>query len=240
MLNDDTKKRVCRQFISFIHVATRPLTLHFYLICILGSVFCTLVVILASGAFRFLSESVDLSLTAFKATAPLLLAIGFKILVLDYVLAVKTAFIYVAVEEAGNNPPPQKKLTKKDLLVAKGLLFGLDLVLSTGLTALLLTYAEHFQSIHADKVIHSDVLPKSIKAFFDEFHFVLKESIANAHYLLNGSLIFYVLFGFSRLVESSLHRIDMPQIQKNIFKLFGALAAIIVLISVSTYKVAAR
>jgi hypothetical protein len=197
------------------------------------------VIILASGAFQFLSDSVGPSLNALKATGPLIVAIAIKILVFDFILATKSAFLFVGAEDAVRNPPPGKKLTATQILIGRGSLVSFDLVLSAIITGWFLVGAQHFQSLHAESIAKTPILPSSIKEFFDEVHLALTDSIENSHFILNGSFLFYLLLGVSLLIEGSLHRIDVQQIQKNVFKLVGALFSMVVLITVVSYKLAA-
>lgn len=204
----------------------RPLTRAGYFFILFGSVFFTLLILIINGLWikwddsgHFLqSLKSDGFITAVRTSGPLVLALLFKLFIWDYVLAVKSAYVFDHALFYAAREVPGKGLA---LLLTLALF---DVWLSSAFTAAIVTRIELWQMGPLAQSASGWNWTKPLESFFNELNLFAKTSIQFAHYWLNGALLYYFCYLLSPLSGEA--NLDWITIQRTPFTVIAGLFVI--------------
>jgi hypothetical protein len=216
VFKDSQKARLWDALLNVARLADRPLNGLFY-------VFVAALSLLATGGIVVLSGMAETNLIdAVKSIGPLLLPVGLKILVLDYVFALKSSWI-IRQLLLGPPPRPDEPRFSWQVILASCVVVLVDFVGTAFITVVIFHHVEFFQAQQIlPRLEASDSLP-SLRSFFDTVSLMAKASIEYSLYALNGTTFIWVLLVIARLSDRMVTSLDADSIKRNIFKIIGTL-----------------
>lgn len=237
LLRDRYKKRAFLFITSLAQVGHRPRSLKYYGLVTLVSLGFTLIIISVNGTLSTLGGETGSILRAFKSSGPLVLAVFFKVVVWDYLLALKSYYVFQSFQKVEIQTARTGNKYSRHITITVIVL--LDLWLAGILTAGLLNWSDVFQSSHAESVGKTvPNIAKAVSEFFSEISLMATDSIEKCFYVLNGSFFMYAALGFSALASGVGKYINAKETQKNLFKILGAFAMLTLLAILVCYKLA--
>lgn len=216
LLREHHKAKLFNFFVRSAQLGSNPFSFGFYGFVVVCSVLFTFAILSINGSIGFLTGSAETS-TWKESSAPILIAVVFKVLVWDYLLALKSFAVGTALRSEITSNNGQRKPA---IASVPGAIFVLlDLLFTVMLTRAVLNSWEVFQNLHKDSVPEkiSDAL-----GFFDSVNFFAKDTIKNSFYILNGSLLMYITMLLSAAARGTVAHLNVEDIQKNICKIIAA------------------
>lgn len=228
ILRDHHKERLFNFFVRSAQLGSKPLSFGFYGFVVVCSAIFTFAILSINGSIGVLTKSAE-SATWKESSAPILIAVVFKVLVWDYFLALKSFVVGTALRAEITT----RKGTRKPAIASiPGAIFVLlDIIVTVMLTRAVLNWWEVKQALHEDAV------PQKIAdalGFFDSVNFFAKDTIKNAFYILNGSLVMYLAMLLSAAARGTVAHLNVDDIRKNICKIiagFGVFGVFVVAVS---------
>ena len=218
-LRDSHKSSVLEKLISIARVGSQPLSLAFYGLVTLVSVFFTIVVLTLNARFHPPIGWVESSFIGLTSTAPILLAVIAKILCGDYLLALKSSCLLRLIANTWQVLRTGTRLARWRFVFLCAALVLTDLFLTGFLTEKLLNWGEVFQSKHVNTI--NTTWANAIRDLVDSFDIVIKDAIQRAFYLLNGSLVMYACSLASTVAVSTAKHLNVEEMKKHIFKVIA-------------------
>lgn len=226
LLRDSHKSKVWDGIVSIAQLGKRPLSFAFYGLITVTSVAMTIAILSISGiASKSESGSIIIGL---KSSGPILLAVILKIVLFDYILALKSFSLVEFLISSGKDSNGKYG---KSTITLGCLIVVCDLFLTGFLTGFFMNFSEAFQTRHINNNTAS--IPAVVQPaidFFDSISLMVKESIRKSFYALNGTLIMYVSLLISAITEGVVKYLNIEDIKKNIFKILAAVLVFAVLV----------
>jgi hypothetical protein len=226
ILTDSQKERLFGRLVSVANIAYYPCTFAFYGLTTIFSVAATSAIIVIGGLAQQ-SEGAGI-LSMLKSSFPLLLAMIFKILTLDYMLALKSLSV---AKSFSTNSGLRENLTGKSrhmmrLLAAFVIL--IDLIITGFITGVVINWWEIVQASNLPTEMPKAMRPAA--DFFDEFNSLATGTIQNSFYALNGSLLAYAMLGVAQLANGMSTRLNITEMKKNVCKIIATFLVFIVFV----------
>ncbi|PYI93292.1 MAG: hypothetical protein DME97_06020 [Verrucomicrobia bacterium] len=234
ILTEHQKSKLFNLFVKVAQIGSKPLSFAFYGLVVICSTLLTLGIISINGFIEILTKQSERPTGIREASAAIVIAIAFKILVWDYLLALKSfvllRLLRVHIETKRG---PRRVLGTIPGMIA----VFLDFFVTVMLTERVLHWWQLFQMRHENSI------PPGVAealGFFDAINFIAKDTVQNSFYALNGTLIMYVALGFSAAARGTVARLNVKGITDNIFKIIAAVGAFCVLVVAVSRHIAAR
>src|SRR5438067_1310806 len=234
ILTEHQKSKLFYLFVKVAQIGSMPLSFAFYGLVLICSTLLTLSIISINGFIEILTKQSERPTGIREASAAIVIAIAFKILVWDYLLALKSfvllRLLRVHIETKRG---PRRVLGTIPGMIA----VFLDFFVTVMLTERVLHWWQLFQMRHENSI------PPGVAealGFFDAINFIAKDTVQNSFYALNGTLIMYVALGFSAAARGTVARLNVKGITDNIFKIIAAVGAFCVLVVAVSRHIAAR
>lgn len=228
LLRDSHKARVWDAIVSLAQLGRNPFSLAFYGFVTLSSVFMTVGILSVSGIAAAKSDGGSVA-DALKSSGPLLLAVVLKIVLFDYVLAVKSYAIVGALSVGKQRLAENQGKGMSGLIVCGAALVAYDIYFTAAITALFLNWSEMFQTRHINDPLIAEAVKPAVD-FFDSMNFMAKETLSKSFYALNGALLMYASLLISAMTRGAITHLNVEDIKKNIFKVLAAAMVFCVLI----------
>jgi hypothetical protein len=236
ILKEHQKSALFNFFLRVAQIGSRPLSFAFYglVVVVASSTLLTLGIISINGFIEVLTKQSERPTGLREASAAIVIAIVFKILVLDYVLALKSFVLLRLLRvHVDTQRGPRRVLGTIPGMIA----VFLDFFVTVMLTERALHWWQIFQTKHETSI------PRGVAealGFFDSINFMAKDTVQNSFYALNGTLIMYVALGFSAAARGTVAYLNIKGITDNIFKIIAAFGAFFVLVVAISRHIAAR
>lgn len=218
VLKDGHKARLWQGILTVARLADRPTHLAFYCIIFALSLLSTLAIIAVSG----LAEHQLLG--AFKSLGPVLLPIALKIVILDYLLALKTHALIRSLLAGPPREPGEPPLTY-GVIVASALVAFLDFALTAVITFMVFHWVEIFQAREVLPRIEASNAFPTLREFFDSVSLLGTAVIKHSFYALNGTALMWALLLIARMADGAVENLDGESIQRNICRIAGTILA---------------
>jgi hypothetical protein len=228
VVRDKHKSRVFDKLISIARVGSQPLSLAFYGLVTLVSVFFTVVVLWLNAKFHPPTGGAESDLVGLKSAAPILLAVVIKILCGDYLLALKSSYILREISGDWGTAKGKSTNRKWAFIIFSALVISVDLLLTCFLTEAFLNWGEFFQTKHLNNIDAG--WATSIRNFFDSIDLVAKDAIQKSFYVLNGSLLMYLCALASLAATGTISHLNVKEMKKHIFKIIAGSGILLVLV----------
>jgi hypothetical protein len=224
VFRENQKAQLFNFFVRIAQVGSKPLSFGFYFVVTISSVLLTLGIISINGFIEILTKRSLHPTGVREATAAILIAVTFKILVWDYLLALKS---YALLRGLGSRIQTKRGMRRAIATVPGLIAIFLDFFLTIILTERVFHWWQVFQSSHQDAVP-----PRLAEAlgFFDAVNFMAKDTMQNSFYALNGTLIMYLAMGLSAAARGTVAHLNVKGITDNIFKIIASMGAFVVLV----------
>lgn len=178
-LREEHKIKAFDKITSVAQIGERPFSLAFFGLMVVVSIYFTFLIISLNGMFQMISGNSDNAIIGVKSAAPIVLAIAAKIIIWDYLLALKSFFIFQSLRSSLWKVRREVRVINLGSLTFAGLVIAVDLYFTALITSVFLRMGEAFQSEHVTAPTNDVVSPTvhQVISFFDMFNIVAKESI---------------------------------------------------------------
>jgi hypothetical protein len=228
------KDRVANAIRYCFRLAEDTKSARFYFFVLAFSVIMTVLVVALVGGIGALHDLTDPWGVALKSTGPLILALVLKVSVWDYCMAQKSSFLMRCIS-------PETVGLGKRIDWTRGIIIGLDLLISTVVTGLFIHTIENFQ-VEAGKSNSGigRIIPPSVREFFDELNLFAKYAVQVSVYLLNGASIFYIGSAITWISHPSKDVLNWANIRKFPFTTIACILGLLCFVIVSSAYFAAK
>jgi len=234
ILKEQQKSKLLNFLLRIAQIGSRPLSFAFYGLVVASSTLLTLGIISINGFIEVLTKQSERPTGLREASAAIVVAIVFKILVLDYLLALKSfVLLRLLRTHVDTERGPRRVLGTIPGMIA----VFLDFFVTVMVTERALHWWQIFQTKHENSIPHGVA---EALGFFDSINFIAKDTVQNSFYALNGTLIMYAALGFSAAARGTVAHLNVKGITDNIFKIIAAVGAFFVLVVAVSRHIAAR
>lgn len=228
VLKSTYKARLWGKLSSVSRVGVQPLSLAFYGFVVLASAGFTLMILTANGIAQ-VAHGLGAPIDTLKSLGPILVPTLLKILVLDYLFALKSYALLRILWRVPSRISANSN-SHVETTILSSLLFLADLVVTAGLTSELFQSGERLQATYITPRLEEALRLPSLQQFFDSVSLVAKSAIQSSFYLLNGTFALYlallVALGVGRLSPL----VDEEGGKNNVCKIIAAIFTLLVLI----------
>lgn len=234
LASSNCKKALLSLLIRKAGLLTKAASAPFYWFVLVTSIWLSLLIVTVNGMLRVPSGIGGSWFDAARSLGPLLLAVLVKVLVLDYILALKSASLARMFDTGGS---------WRVRVVVPGVVVLLDLALSAVLVAAVINWTEVIQSTYVQPALENRAslgIFRRVVEFFHTIIFIMKDSMSYAFYVLNGSLIYYMTLGFRALAMGAWKHFDAEAAAASVFKIVGTIFTFVVFIILGSFCVAGR
>ncbi|MDF7807549.1 hypothetical protein P4E94_08885 [Pontiellaceae bacterium B12219] len=216
-------KKSCGKAVSkLLQACSNPFSVHGYVFVLGNSLFLTIIISLLTGVWVQLFEDGKMFSLPIKSAAPLIAGITFKILFVDYALALKSYQVMriTKIEHARTLAEEGKATSLTKILFAVAIF---DILFSCTITDLILRQLEitSLQNMLGDTADLKKYVPDSIFNFFDEVNFSIQNSIKRAIFVLNGTIVFYFGSLFTAPILNSDGFVDWDSVHEKPFTIIS-------------------
>jgi len=227
VLTEPQKTATWNKIVAIARIGERPVSLAFYGLTTFVSCTFTLLILSIGGFAQAQGADGSSVLILLKSSGPILVAVFLKIVLIDYILAIKTFYFVRSFERASAEVLANGKISRSMNTMSAVVLIVCDLMLTGIITAGFINWAELFQASQM-KEVHT--LTKPAAEFFDTLNFMAQETIQKSFYALNGSLQMYLALLVAATATGAIKHLNVSGITNNLFKLIAAFLGLFILV----------
>ena len=234
VVHDNRKQALARRLVQIFNAVLQPHKLTFYLFVLSASVLLMGFTIIINGSLHALIEGERSILLTLKSTGPILLAAILKLLIWDYMLAMKSHFLWTTTSKFPKGHERDLKMIFFRLLMVL-----MDLCFSCVCTKALFDVMQQVQQHQlAPSLSHSTGVIKAAYDFFDQLSLTIASSLQKALFILNGSVIYYLALLIVSIFRATEPSVDAGKIKENVFKILACICGVLITAMLVCYAVA--